>query len=142
MKKFAFIIHPRLIDDFGRRVGSLLGIGDKLGTKILPKKLSEHLLKHLRGRAGFTICSRFNIWDKAEGYIIAVLLTAKQMMELPRDLVEKRIIDAVSVYLKSRFYKMEVKMKKKKILKIILAGAIHKDNKILIINKHDNKIFF
>ena len=95
MKKFAFVIHPRLIDDFGRRIGSLLGIGDKWGTKILPKKLSEYLLRHLRGRAGFTICSRFNVWDKAEGYIIAVLLTAKQMVELPRDLVEKRIIDTI-----------------------------------------------
>lgn len=95
MKKFAFIIHPRLIDDFGRRIGDLLGVGDKWGTKILPKKLSEHLLRHLKGRAGFTICSRFKVWDKAEGYIIAVLLTAKQMMELPRDLVEKRILDTI-----------------------------------------------
>lgn len=95
MKKFAFIIHPREIDDFSRRIGCVLGINDRLVKKILPKCLTECFLKHLKGRVGFTICSHFDVWGQAEGYIIAVLLTARQMMELPRQLVQDKIINAI-----------------------------------------------
>jgi fatty aldehyde-generating acyl-ACP reductase len=45
---------------------------------------------------GYTICSHFDVFGgKAEGYIVAVLLTGRQMKELDRRLVERRIIDAV-----------------------------------------------
>jgi fatty aldehyde-generating acyl-ACP reductase len=95
-RKFAFMIHPRIIDDFGRRVGKVLRIGEELGMKITPKKPSEWILKHLRGRMGYTICSHFDVFGgKAEGYIVAVLLSGKQMKELDRHLVERRIIDAI-----------------------------------------------
>jgi fatty aldehyde-generating acyl-ACP reductase len=94
--KFAFMIHPRIIDDFGRRVGKVLRIGEELGMKITPKRPSNWILKHLRGRMGYTICSHFDVFGgKAEGYIVAVLLTGRQMRELDRHLVERRIIDAV-----------------------------------------------
>ena len=95
-RKFAFMIHPRIIDDFGRRVGKVLRIGEELGMKITPKKPSEWILKHLRGRMGYTICSHFDVFGgKAEGYIVAVLLSGKQMKELDRHLVERRIIEAI-----------------------------------------------
>ena len=95
-RKFAFMIHPRIIDDFGRRVGKVLRIGEELGMKITPKRPSEWILKQLRGRMGYTICSHFDVFGgKAEGYIVAVLLSGKQMKELDRHLVERRIIDAI-----------------------------------------------
>jgi predicted amino acid dehydrogenase len=95
-RKFAFMIHPRIIDDFGRRVGKVLRIGEELGMKITPKRPSNWILKHLRGRMGYTVCSHFDVFGgKAEGYIVAVLLTGRQMKELDRRLVERRIIDAV-----------------------------------------------
>lgn len=95
-RKFAFMIHPRIIDDFGRRVGKVLRIGEELGMKITPKRPSNWILKHLRGRMGYTVCSHFDVFGgEAEGYIVAVLLTGRQMKELDRHLVERRIIDAV-----------------------------------------------
>lgn len=94
--KFAFMIQPRIIEDFGRRVGKVLRIGEELGMKITPKGPSNWILKHLRGRMGHTVCSHFDVFGgKAEGYIVAVLLTGRQMKELDRRLVERRIIDAV-----------------------------------------------
>ena len=90
-KKFAFLIHPREIDDLYRRLGNVLGIGEKTGMKYLPKffpkSISEFALKYLRGRAGFTVCSHFDVMGKAEGYIIAVLLTGRQIVNLPRHFV-------------------------------------------------------
>ncbi len=94
-RKFAFIIHPRTIEDFGRRVGKILGVGENLGMKFLPKKFSEWIIKHLRDRSGFTVCSHFDVRGEIEGYLIAVLLTSKQMKELPRSFVQKRIMDAI-----------------------------------------------
>ena len=95
MTKFAFMIHPRNIVDYGRIVGKRLGIGEELGMKILPKGPAEWLLKHLKVRAGFNICSNFDVWGKSEGYIIGVMLTGSQMNSLPRPFVKKRIIDAI-----------------------------------------------
>lgn len=95
-RTFAFMIHPRVIDDFGRRVGKVLRIGEDLGMKITPKRPSEWVLKHLKGRMGYTICSHFDVFGgKAEGYIVAVLLSGRQMKALDRHFVERRIIDAI-----------------------------------------------
>ncbi len=95
MDDFAFLIHPRVIEDIGRRLGQVLGIGENFGMKILPKKTSESIIKKLTGRQGFTLCSKFQINEETTGYIIAVLLTAEQMVKLPRRIVYKRILDAV-----------------------------------------------
>lgn len=98
-KKFAFLIHPRGIDDLYRRLGSMLGMNEEKGIKYLPKifprSISEGMLKRLKGRAGFTVCSHFDVLGKAEGYIIAVLLTGRQISSLPRHFVKRRILDAV-----------------------------------------------
>ncbi len=94
MKKFAFIIHPRTIDDFARRVGTALRIGESLGIKITPKRLSEWLIGKLRGRFGFSIVSHFNVSSEVEGYLIGVMLTPRHMLTLPRRFIQTRIIDA------------------------------------------------
>jgi predicted amino acid dehydrogenase len=73
----------------------MAGIGEKLGMTIVPKHPSEWLIKHLHGRLGFTVCSRFDVFGQVEGIIIAVLLTAKQMVSLPLPFVRQRILDAV-----------------------------------------------
>lgn len=104
MRKCAFIIHPRLREDcdFGRRVGTFLGIGEKLGMKLTPKKPFEWVFSHLKGRCGFTVCSHFDILGRAEGYLIAVLLTAEQMINLKPRYVRKRIIDDAILYAQNK----------------------------------------
>ncbi len=86
MKKFVFLIHPRDTSDVARRFWA---------TRFFPDKLVEAVIKRLDGRTGFTICSRFKVFGKTEGYIIAILLTGRQMMTLPRKLVQQRILEAV-----------------------------------------------
>jgi len=94
MKKFAFIVHPRTIDDFGRRVGKALRIGESLGIKITPKRLSEWFIGKLRGRLSFTVISHFQVSPKVEGYLVGVMLTSHHMLTLPRRLVQTKIINA------------------------------------------------
>ena len=87
MKRIAFLIHPRDVHDLYRRFPFL---------KILGDDFNEAVLKNLRfpKRIGFTICSKFDIYGQAEGYLIAVLLTAKQIMT-DRESARKRILDAL-----------------------------------------------
>lgn len=87
MKKIVFLIHPRSIHDLYRRFPALKMLGDDA---------NEFILKNLKfpKRAGFSICSRFDVYGKVEGYLIAVLLTAKQMTA-DRENAQKRILDAV-----------------------------------------------
>ena len=94
MNRFAFLIHPRDIEDLYRRFPL---------AKFLGKNLNYKIMKHLNGRLGFTVCSKFQIihnQKKAEGYLIAVLLTAEQIMTLPSEFVRNRILKAV-LYLQS-----------------------------------------
>jgi len=89
MKKFAFLIHPRDTFDVSRRFWI---------TKYLPDNLVEATTKRLRGRLGFTVCSKFKaakLNNIIEGYIIAVLLSGKQMMFLPLNLVRQRILETI-----------------------------------------------
>jgi len=95
MNKFAFIVHPRSINDINSRLENIFGSKSKYLTKIIPKYLIDLFFKHLKGRFGFTVCSHFNIFGKIDGYIIAVLLTAEQMKKMPKKFVQKRIVDAI-----------------------------------------------
>lgn len=95
MKKFAFLVHPREIADFGRVIGKKIGIVEEMGMKLLPGRPTDWLIQRLNGRYGFSICSHFNVCNEVEGYIIIVLLTARQMLELPRKYVVGRIMDAI-----------------------------------------------
>ena len=84
MKRFAFLIHPRDIRDVGR-------VKKLVWTKILPEKIVEKILLRLPPAV---VCSRFDVFNKREGYLVAVPLTAKQMLELPLQFVRKRILEA------------------------------------------------
>lgn len=86
MKKFAFLIHPRDTSDVARRFPI---------AKFLPDRGVNTIIERLRGRFGFTICSRFEPFEKVEGYIIAVLLTGEQMVSSPRKLVHQRILETI-----------------------------------------------
>ena len=89
MKKFAFLIHPRDASDVARRW---------LITRFLPEKLVEGIGQRLKGRLGFTICSKFGVEKlnkKVEGYILGVFLNGKQMLTLPRKIVRQRILDII-----------------------------------------------
>lgn len=99
-RRFAFLIHPRGITDVGRRLGGMLGVGEDFGMKIMsavPENWALATLKSLKGRARFTICSKFQISDEVEGYLVAILMTAQQMADYPQE-ANQRIGDAV-VYL-------------------------------------------
>jgi len=88
-RKFAFLIHPRNTFDVVRRFWI---------TRYLPDSIVDAIMKRLRGRLGFTVCSKFEVAklnNIGEGYIIAVLLKGKQMMCLPSNLVRKRILETV-----------------------------------------------
>lgn len=95
MKRFAFLIHPRQAIDVGRRMGNIVGIGERLGMILTPQWLVKMILPKLSGRMGFSVCSKFDVFGEAEGYIIAIALTARQMLTLPNTYVRQRILDAV-----------------------------------------------
>ena len=89
MRRFAFLIHPRDTSDVARRWWI---------TRFLPNIIVDEVIEKLRGRAGFTVCSRFEVEKlnkKIEGYIIAILLTGRQIMRLPQERVRKRILDGI-----------------------------------------------
>ena len=88
-KKFAFLVHPRTTSGVARRFWI---------TRFLPNSLIDVVMRNLRGRLGFTVCSKFNVVKlnkTVEGYIIAVILSGKQMTTLSPDLVHRRILEAV-----------------------------------------------
>jgi|GEM_PF-343339 predicted amino acid dehydrogenase len=104
-KKFAFMIHPREISDWYRRMGNMFGLSEATGMKYLPAVfptgLAKWMMLKLGGRMGYTICSNgFDAFGEAEGYIIAVLLTGQQMVDISatndgRKYVRERILKAI-----------------------------------------------
>ena len=89
MRRFAFLIHPRDTSDVARRWWI---------ARFLPDKLVESIGRKLRGRLGFTICSRFQVEKlnkKVEGYIVGVFLSGKQILSLPLSIVRQRILNTV-----------------------------------------------
>ncbi|MHA1829752.1 MAG: hypothetical protein ACTSX6_14020 [Candidatus Heimdallarchaeaceae archaeon] len=94
MRRFVFLIHPRDVKDVGRRFPGNI-VGEKLGMWLLPKRITEWTLPKLKGRCGYTICSRFKVYGRVEGILLAVLLTARQIVTLSPRIVRKRILEAV-----------------------------------------------
>lgn len=86
MEKFAFLIHARDVSDMSRKFP---------GARYLPDWLIEGVTKRLGGRIGFTTCSNFDVYGKAEGYLVGIILTSKQIVTLPRELVHQRILEAI-----------------------------------------------
>lgn len=90
-KKCAFLIHPRDIEDLFQRLADMLHISKGLCKKIIPAGIAN-ILPKLKGRMGFTVCSKFDIYGIAEGYLIAVLLTPEQMKNSYK-LAQQRILE-------------------------------------------------
>ena len=84
MKKCAFLIHARETADISRRFPL---------AQFVPDKWVDGAIRRLTGRMGFTVCSQFDVFDEARAYLIGVILTGRQMMTLPLDIVRKRIMD-------------------------------------------------
>lgn len=87
MKKIGILGHLIQASDIKR--------GSKL-LKIIPDSLIEGIMKNLKGKRGVFFASKFSAFDQVDGYLMAVLLTASQVINLPRELVRKRIIDALA----------------------------------------------
>jgi predicted amino acid dehydrogenase len=85
MNKFAFIIHPIEIQDFYKKFPILENTPDfmvkSIGKLLLPFKISE--IKGISSSRG-----------ELQGYLIAIPLTLKQMLELPEEQIVKKIIKA------------------------------------------------
>lgn len=64
-------------------------------SRIFPDSIVEWAMKHLSGKRGFWVASRVDVFGHTEGYLMAVLLTARQMMQLPKEVTRKRILDAI-----------------------------------------------
>ena len=85
MNKFAFIIHPTIIQDFYNQFPILEKTPDfmvrSIGKLLFPFKVSE--IKGISNSAG-----------ELQGFLIALPLTLKQMLKLSEDQIAKRIIKA------------------------------------------------
>lgn len=85
MGKFGFVIHPLCISDFSRKFPFAQRLPDvlikKAMEKLPPIKISK--ITGIESPAG-----------KAEGFLVAVPLLPEQMLGLPTDFVERKIIKA------------------------------------------------
>ncbi|AEF93071.1 Shikimate/quinate 5-dehydrogenase [Desulfotomaculum nigrificans CO-1-SRB] len=86
MNKFAFVIHPLDCSDVARKFNF---------TKYMPDALVERALKLLPPIKISSITGIQSPSARAEGFFVSCLLTARQMMSLPRPFVLNKIIQAV-----------------------------------------------
>lgn len=89
MKRFAFIVHLRDIND----IAHTIPVPNFLITKIFKKPILW-LMRNLKGRAGFIVRSRFSVGENVEGHIIVIWLTGKQIIS-GNSFTRKRIKEAV-----------------------------------------------
>lgn len=85
-KKFAFLVHPRNLDDFFRRF-PLLKFLPLLFVNFLTKHLPPVIVSKITGLTTKT-------GDHIDGFIVATTLTAKQMME-DKKYAERKIIEVI-----------------------------------------------
>jgi len=83
--KFAFIIHPIVLEDITSRIKPL---------KLLPGFIAEGVARHLPVFKASEISGVRSPYGEAEGWFIACPLTSRQMLGLPIDYVTGRIIEA------------------------------------------------
>ncbi len=86
MKKFAVVVHPRDISDVARPLP---------WARYFPAPLLSNIIKRVPKRFNIYHWTSFDVYGKAEGYIIVVFLTGEQMVSLPRKYVQERILEAV-----------------------------------------------
>jgi len=63
--------------------------------RYLPIQLMEGFTALLPARKSFIVVSHFQVFDRAEGWIVGLPLTPQQMMTLPKEKVRKKILAAV-----------------------------------------------
>lgn len=61
----------------------------------LPIGLMEGFTAFLPAKKSFVVASHFQVFDKAEGWVVGLTLTPQQMMTLPKEKVRKKILEAV-----------------------------------------------
>ncbi|BBB91307.1 MAG TPA: NAD(P)H-binding protein [Methylomusa anaerophila] len=88
MEKFAFIIHPLEAKDFGRKFSFAKNWPDSFVETVI-KYIPPFKISNIKG-----IESEHN---QAEGWFVGCPLTSRQMINMPEDLVLKRIIKAGKV---------------------------------------------
>ncbi len=88
MEKFAFILHPLVVEDFAKKFPLLKYVSGSILEKI-SQHISPFKASHITGIK--------SPYSEAEGWFIALPLTAKQMVELPEEVVTQKIIEAGQV---------------------------------------------
>lgn len=91
MRKFAFIVHLRGIEDITHTIPF---IPSWVVTKVLRWPILW-LMWHLNGRLGFMVRSTFEVSNDVQGHIIVIWLTGHQIAGAKNGQVKRRIMDAV-----------------------------------------------
>lgn len=91
MRKFAFIVHLRGIEDIAYTIPF---IPSWVVTKILKWPILW-IMWRLRGRLGFMVRSIFRVNNDVQGHIIVIWLTGHQIAGAKNGRVKRRIMDAV-----------------------------------------------
>lgn len=81
-------------------LGHLLGLKDlkeifPFGKQLYKFSLGRKLMEWALSLRDFSVLSKFDVLGETDGYFIAVRLTAKQMMEMPKEVVRKKILNAI-----------------------------------------------
>ena len=85
MERFAFILHPLVVQDMARKFPLL---------RYLPESFVESCIKHVPPIKVSHITGIRSPYAEAEGWFVACPLTARQMMSLPEEFVIDRIVAA------------------------------------------------
>ncbi|MEG1345631.1 MAG: NAD(P)H-binding protein, partial [Acidaminococcaceae bacterium] len=85
MEKFAFILHPLVINDFARKFPIM---------RYIPDAWIEGGMRHVKPFEISHITGVRSSYAEAEGWFIACPLTARQMITLPEEYVTDKIIEA------------------------------------------------
>jgi predicted amino acid dehydrogenase len=92
MKKFAFIVHLREIEDIAYTIPL---IPPWIITKLLRRSILR-LMMRLQGRLGFMVRSKFKVDNVTYGYIIIIWLTGHQMITKNHNgRIRSRILEAI-----------------------------------------------
>ena len=85
MEKFAFVLHPLVVDDFARKFPIM---------RYLPDSWIEGAMRNVKAFKISHITGVRSPYGEAEGWFIACPLTARQMVTLPEEYVTGKIIEA------------------------------------------------
>lgn len=88
MEKFAFILHPLVVNDFARKFPIM---------KYVPDSWIEGAMQRVKPFKISHITGVTSPYAEAEGWFIACPLTARQMMTMPEKFVTNKIIEAGKV---------------------------------------------